>query len=77
MGSERRASPTALQEYSRYTHSEFVGVVRGSGNRRGEVAADPGGPLEQAKRLGREFFSRKYTDYRLDTLRSGRVWGGA
>jgi multimeric flavodoxin WrbA len=64
-----------IQEYSRYTHSEFVGVVRGAGNRRGEVAADPAGPLEQAERLGREIFSRKYTDYRLDTVRSGRVWG--
>lgn len=65
-----------IQEYSRYTHSEFVGVVRGAGNRRGEVAADPGGPLKQAERLGREFFSRKYTDYRMDTPRSGRVWDG-
>lgn len=64
-----------IQEYSRYTHSEFVGVVRGAGNRRGEVAADPGGPLEEAERLGREFFGRKYTDYRLDTARNGSVWG--
>ncbi|WP_051945969.1 flavodoxin family protein [Verrucomicrobium sp. BvORR106] len=65
-----------IQEYARYTYSEFVGVVRGAGNRRGEVAEDPGGPLEQAERMGREFFSRKYTDYRMDTPRSPRVWGG-
>lgn len=64
-----------IQEYSRYTHSEFVGVVRGAGNRRGEVAADPGGPVELAERLGQEFFGRKYTDYRLDSPRSGKVWG--
>lgn len=63
-----------IQEYSRYTHSEFVGVVRGIGNSRGEVSRDPGGPLAQAEQLGREMFSRKYSDYRLDTQRSGRVW---
>jgi multimeric flavodoxin WrbA len=63
-----------IQEYSRYTHSEFVGVVRGIGNSRSEVARDPAGPLSAAEELGREIFARKYTDYRLDTLRTGRVW---
>jgi multimeric flavodoxin WrbA len=63
-----------LQEYSRYTRSEFVGIVRGVGNSRGEVARDPGSPLLAAEQLGREFFERKYSDFRLDTERSGRVW---
>ncbi|MBB6673693.1 flavodoxin family protein [Cohnella nanjingensis] len=63
-----------VQEYARYTHSEFVGFVRGVGNRRGEVARDPGFPAADAERLGREFFARRYTDYRLDTPRSGSAW---
>ena len=64
-----------LQEFARYTHSDFVGVVRGIGNSRGEIARDPDDPEASAERLGRELFARSYTDYRLDTLRSGRVWG--
>jgi multimeric flavodoxin WrbA len=63
-----------IQEFARYTHSEFVGVVRGVGNSRSEVARDPGAPALAAEQLGRELFDRKYSDYRLDTTRSGRVW---
>jgi multimeric flavodoxin WrbA len=63
-----------IQEYSRYTHSEFVGVVRGVGNSRGEVTRDPGEPIFAAEQLGREIFERRYSDFRLDTQRSGRVW---
>jgi multimeric flavodoxin WrbA len=63
-----------IQEFSCYTHSEFVGVVRGIGNSRGEVTCDPSGPSLGAEQLGREIFSRKYSDYRLDTQRNGRVW---
>lgn len=63
-----------LQEYARYTHSEFVGVVRGIGNRRGEVTRDPGAPEALAEELGRRFFEQKYSDYRLDTVRRGQVW---
>lgn len=63
-----------LQEYSRYTHSEFVGVVRGFGNSRGEIARDPGAAIAAAEALGRDFFARKYSDYRLDTPRAGKVW---
>ena len=33
-----------IQEFSCYTHSEFVGVVRGVGNSRGEIARDPNDP---------------------------------
>ena len=48
--------------------------VRGIGNSRSEVARDPASPELAAEALGREMFERKYTDYRLDTLRSGKVW---
>ena len=63
-----------VQEFSCYTHSEFVGVVQGIGNSRGEVTRDPGGPSLAAERLGREIFARRYSDFRLDTPRSGRAW---
>ena len=63
-----------IQEYARYTHSEFVGVVRGVGNSRGEVARDPGAPILAAENLGREIFDRCYSDFRLDTQRDGKVW---
>lgn len=63
-----------IQEYTRYTHSELVGIVRGVGNSRGEVARDPAAPVVEAERFGREFFERRYTDYRIDTPRSGKVW---
>jgi multimeric flavodoxin WrbA len=63
-----------LQEYSRYTYSEFVGVVRGIGNSRGEVTRDPNSSILNAEQLGREFFARKYTDFHVDTQRNGSVW---
>ncbi len=63
-----------IQEFSCYTHSEFVGVVRGVGNSRGEVGNDPSDPILAAEQLGREIFERKYSDFRIDTQRSGRVW---
>jgi multimeric flavodoxin WrbA len=63
-----------IQEYSRYTHSEFVGVVCGIGNSRGEVNRDPSDPSLLAEQLGREIFERKYSDYRIDTQRNVRVW---
>ena len=63
-----------IQEYSRYTHSQFMGVVRGVGNSRSEVTRDPSQPIAAAEQLGREFFDRTYSDFRIDTQRSGRVW---
>ncbi len=63
-----------IQEYARYTKSEFVGMVRGVGNSRGEVKNDPDSPLFAAEKLGRDLFDRSYTDYRIDTQRSGCVW---
>lgn len=64
-----------FQEFSRYTRSTFVGMAHGIGNARGDVLRDPAGPVNEARRLGRELFSRHATDYQIDTPRSGRVWG--
>jgi multimeric flavodoxin WrbA len=63
-----------VQEYARYTHSDFVGYVHGAGNRRGEIAQDPRQPLLAAEKLGAGFFTRKYSDYRIETPRSHNVW---
>lgn len=63
-----------VQELCRYLHQPFVGVVRGTGNTRGEVRADPEQPLAAAEALGRTLFARKSTDYRVDTVRSNSVW---
>ena len=64
-----------IQEFSRYTRSTLVGVVHGYGNARGEVQHDPNEPLKAAQRFGQEFFTRHASDYQIDTVRSGRVWG--
>lgn len=63
-----------VQEFARYTHSEFVGFVRGVGNSRGDVTRDPGDPVAAAEALGRNIFEARYSDYRIDTQRSGKVW---
>ena len=63
-----------IQEFSRYTHSAFVGMVHGAGNQRGEIARDPRNPLQAARALGREFFTRPYSDYQMDSPRSTQVW---
>lgn len=63
-----------LQELARYLDHDFVGVVRGVGNSRGEVRRDPAAPLEQAYALGTRLFDGAVTDYRIDTDRSGVVW---
>lgn len=63
-----------IQEFSRYTHSAFVGVVRGIGNSRGEVVRDPESPLSAAEKLGRDLFVRTYSDYRMDTVRGSKIW---
>ncbi|QQP94453.1 flavodoxin family protein [Lysobacter enzymogenes] len=58
-----------MQEYARYTHSQFVGTVFGQGDQRGAVAGDPQGALEAAEALGRQFFERPHADYRIDSVR--------
>jgi multimeric flavodoxin WrbA len=64
-----------IQEYARYTHSPFVGVVNGIGNKRGDVRLDPARPLERARELGRRLEELRSTDYRLDVERPGSTWG--
>lgn len=63
-----------IQEYARYTHSLFVGVVQGYGNRRGEISLDPNDPVNRAYQLGERLFDIQVSDYRIDTPRSGSVW---
>jgi multimeric flavodoxin WrbA len=63
-----------IQEYARYMRSEFIGVVRGVGNKRGDVLQDPSAPLDAARDLGRTLFERRSTDYQLDTVRPGSTW---
>jgi multimeric flavodoxin WrbA len=63
-----------IQEMSRYLHHEFVGVVHGIGNSRGEVARDPRDPLGQARLLGARLGELRATDHRIDTIRSKVVW---
>jgi multimeric flavodoxin WrbA len=64
-----------MQEFVRYTHCTFVGVVHGYGNARGDVHKDPCEPIRAAERFGREFFTRHTSDYQIDSVRPGRVWG--
>ncbi|MGP4016280.1 flavodoxin family protein [Saccharopolyspora sp. 5N708] len=63
-----------LQELARYLHHDFVGVVQGIGNSRGEVAHDPTDPLARAFALGTRLFQTPATDYRIDTPRTPNVW---
>ena len=64
----------SIQEFCRYNQCDFVGVVQGIGNKRGDVDADPAAPIASARRLGSTLFSTLYTDYRMDTPRKGSVW---
>jgi multimeric flavodoxin WrbA len=63
-----------IQEYARYTHSPFVGVVQGIGNQRRDVLLDPSDPMARARELGRRLGELRSTDYRLDTDRPNTTW---
>lgn len=63
-----------VQEIARYNRQEFVGVVVGIGNSRGEIVRDPADPCAQAFELGRTLLDRRATDYRFDTERDNSVW---
>jgi multimeric flavodoxin WrbA len=63
-----------IQEYARYTHSAFVGVVQGIGNKRRDVLLDPSDPIGRARELGRRLAELRSTDYRLDTDRPNTTW---
>jgi putative NADPH-quinone reductase len=61
-------------ELSRYLDHQFVGIVTGIGNRRGEVTADPADPMSAAFALGRDILKSHNTDYKLGSERSKTVW---
>ena len=63
-----------VQEFSRYTHSKFVGVVHGYGNARGDVTRAPNNPMLTGRQFGRTFFSAHATYYRIDTPRPASMW---
>jgi multimeric flavodoxin WrbA len=63
-----------IQEYARYTHSPFVGVVQGIGNKRRDVMLDPSDPLGRAREMGRRLADLRSSDYRLDTERPSTTW---
>ena len=63
-------------ELTRYLNQDLVDVVVGHGNSRGEIVRDPSDPLSCARDLGARLFDIRVTDYRLDTVRSNRVWDG-
>ncbi|SDS26130.1 flavodoxin family protein [Microlunatus soli] len=64
-----------FHEMSRYLGQDLVAIVHGVGNHRGEVARDPDDPIETARRLGHELFTRHTSDYTAATVRSHHVWG--
>ncbi len=64
-----------ISELCRYLRHDFVGVVTGIGNKRGETRSDPTDPIAEATQLGARFFDIVPTDYKLDTDREGAVWG--
>lgn len=66
-----------IQESSRYLHQEFIEVINGIGNKRGEVRFDPAGPLRFARALGGDMFKRHYSDYNIDAVRPNSVWPDA
>ena len=63
-----------FQELTRYLNQELVGVVVGNANSRGEIRKDPTDPVSAAHGLARRLYTSRVTDYRLDTVRSNKVW---
>jgi multimeric flavodoxin WrbA len=63
-----------FQELTRYLNQDLVGVVVGHGNTRGEIVQDPRGPVAAARGLAERLYTTPVSDYRLDTIRSNRVW---
>ena len=63
-----------FQELTRYLNQELVGVVVGNANSRGEIRQDPADPVSAAFDLARRLYTSRVTDYRLDTVRSNKVW---
>jgi multimeric flavodoxin WrbA len=64
-----------FQELARYLHQDLVGVVVGNANTRGEIVLDPNDPVSGAFKLAERLYDVRVTDYRLQTVRSNKVWG--
>lgn len=58
-----------MQEYARYTRSQFIGAMQAYGNSRSDVVQAPEAPLETARMLGRRFFQTRYADLQFDSVR--------
>lgn len=71
----RLAIVEQMCELGRYLHHDFVGIVTGVGNRRGEVASDPANPIAAARELGARLLAAHGTDYQIETERPKTVWG--
>jgi multimeric flavodoxin WrbA len=63
-----------FQELTRYLNQDLVGVIVGRANSRGEIALDPSDPVSAARHLTERLYDTRVTDYRLDTVRSNKVW---
>jgi multimeric flavodoxin WrbA len=63
-----------FQELTRYLNQDLVDVVVGNANSRGEIVRDPRDPVCRAWDLGARLYETRVTDYRLDTVRSNKVW---
>jgi len=63
-----------VQEMSRYLHQQFVAVVTGVGNQRGEVRFDPSNPLDDSYELGAHIFETHHSDYTITSIRHNTVW---
>jgi multimeric flavodoxin WrbA len=63
-----------FQELTRYLNQDLVGVVVGNANSRGEIVHDPTEPVHRAHQLAVGLYDTRVTDYRLDTVRSNKVW---
>jgi multimeric flavodoxin WrbA len=63
-----------FQEITRYLRQHLVGVVVGVGNSRGEIDCDPSDPAGRARAMAASLHHARVTDYRVDTVRSNKVW---
>lgn len=74
--SARLANVQQMTQLCDYLHHEFVGIVCTTANSRNDVSSDPTGPLEEARQLGRVLFDITETNYKIDTVRDGKIWQG-
>ena len=46
----------------------------GIGNSRGDIACDPNDPVGRAGAIAVSLYEARVTDYRVDSVRSSKVW---